>query len=194
MTGAITKTPKASALDVFQRARARWLAGERIDIGALAVELGLGRATVFRWVGSREQLTGEVLWSFTEPTLREAAAQTRGRGAKRIARICARVIHAIFRFTPLRRFLEAQPDYALRLLTSKAGPVQGRVISAMRALLATEVERGHLEVSLPLDTLAYLIVRICESFVYADLISGQAFNAADAGLAIELLLSGKVER
>jgi hypothetical protein len=35
-------------------------------------------------------------------------------------------------------------------------------------------------------------VRLCESFVYADATSEQQVDVADAGLAIELLLSGRV--
>ena len=38
----------------------RYLRGRRIDVQAIAVELGLGRATIYRWFGSREELIGEV--------------------------------------------------------------------------------------------------------------------------------------
>src|SRR5262245_23011868 len=44
--------PKATALDVFRLARKRFLAGERVEMGALAEELDLNRATMYRWVGS----------------------------------------------------------------------------------------------------------------------------------------------
>ena len=47
---------KATPLDLYQLARRDWLAGERIDIGALAARLNIGRATAFRWVGSRDLL------------------------------------------------------------------------------------------------------------------------------------------
>jgi hypothetical protein len=186
---------KATPLSLFARARAVWLATGRIDLGALATELGLGRATVFRWVGSREQLTGEVLWSITEPALKRAALKASGRGAARIAQICAAAVEGIVRFAPLRRFITDQPEYAVRLLTSKAGVVQGRVIASMRALLAEEAARPDAtwRPPLDLDTLAWLVVRLCESFVYADVISDQQVASSDAGLAVQLLLSGQVE-
>jgi len=178
----------------FDLARRRWLAGGRIDIGALAGELGVSRATVFRWVGSRELLLAEVLWSLCEPTLAAADAGLRLRGARRIARVCERAITGILEFEPLRRFIAQEPEFALRLLTSKASPVQERVIAALRVLLAREVELGALEAPIALDTLAYLVVRLGESFVYAEAISGQSVKASDAGIAIELLLSGRVAR
>lgn len=186
---------RATPLLLFARARAVWLESGRIDLGALAAELGLGRATVFRWVGSREQLTGEVLWSITEPTLKRAGLKAAGTGAARIGAVCAAAVAAIVRFAPLRRFIAEQPDQALRLLTSKAGVVQARVIAAMRALLDEEARRprGRWKPPLDLDTLAYLVVRLCESFVYAEVISGQRVAATDAGLAVQLLLSGKVQ-
>ncbi|MBT2745541.1 MULTISPECIES: QsdR family transcriptional regulator [unclassified Lysobacter] len=187
-------TPRrATPLDLFRAARRGWIAGERLDIGALAAELGIGRATAFRWVGSREQLLGEVVWSLCEPLLQQAAAATSGRGPRRVAAICEYAIRAMLVYPPLRRFIEQDAEFALRLLTSKQGPVQERVIGQVRELLRHQADQGALVLPLNVDTLSYLIVRLCESFLYADVISGQRVDAAEAGLAIELLLSGKVE-
>jgi hypothetical protein len=185
---------RATPLDLFRLARRQWLAGRRVDVGALARQLGIGRATAFRWVGSRELLLGEVLWSLCDAVLHEAAATARGRGAVRIAAICAEVVRTILAFVPLRRFVERDPEYALRLLTSKHGPVQARAIASLRALIDTEVDRGHLTPPLAPDTLVFLIVRVVESFIYADVISGQRVDSSEAALAVELLLSGRVRR
>ena len=187
---------RVTASDAFSLARKRWLSGQRVDLGALAAELGIARATMFRWVGSRELLIGEILWSVCAPALTRAenATDPRLTGAPRIATICANAIRAIMDFAPLRRFLDDQPEYALRLLTSKAGPVQGRAIASVQALIQREVAAGTLKAALALDTLAYLVVRIAESFVYAEVISGQTVDVRDAGLAIELLLSGRVRK
>lgn len=184
---------RATPVDLFKLARKRWLAGERIDVGALAAELGIARATAFRWVGSRELLLGEVLWSLCAPLMADAPA-SRARGARKIAETCAGAIAAILNFAPLRAFIAQDPEYALRLLTSKAGPIQARSVEQVRALIEREAARGALKPPLPIDTLAYLIVRVAESFIYAEAISGQNVRADDAGLAIELLLSGTVGR
>ena len=191
---ALRETPpaKATPLDLYQLARRDWLAGERIDIGSLAARLNIGRATAFRWVGSRELLLSEILWALCDELMNTTAARHRGRGARRVASICEAAVRALVDFEPLRRFVRSDPEYAVRLLTSKLGPVQGRAIERVRALLQYETDRGALEPPLALDTLAYLIVRLCESFIYADATSEQQVDVADAGLAIELLLSGRV--
>jgi AcrR family transcriptional regulator len=183
---------RATPRDALVLARRRWLQGERIDIGALAAELSVSRATLFRWVGSRELLLAEILWSFFEPTLAAAEAGLRVRGARRVGRCCERAVRAILDFQPLRRFIASDPEYALRLLTSKASPVQARTVAAVHALLEREADSGEWQPPLAVATLAYLVVRLGESFIYADAISDHAVDATDAGLAIELLLSGSV--
>jgi len=189
------RTPRrATPLDLYQLARRFWLAGERVDVGALAARLKIGRATAFRWVGSRDLLLGEILWALCDDLMTTAAAAQRGRGARRVAATCEAAIRAIVGFAPLRRFVRADPEYALRLLTSKLGPVQARAIERMRTMLQHEADAGALALPLAVDTLAYLVVRICESFVYADVISDQQVDVADAALAVELLLSGRVMR
>lgn len=193
---ALSERPRrrATPLDLYALARRWWLAGERVDVGALATRLKIGRATAFRWVGSRELLLGEILWALCDDLMKQAAQSHGGRGAPRIAAICETVIRAIVAFEPLRRFVRHDPEYALRLLTSKAGPVQARAIECVRRLLQHEAERGALEPPLKLDTLAYLLVRLCESFIYADVVSDQTVDVAEAGLAVQLLLSGRVSR
>lgn len=186
-------SPKPVPTDLFKLARKRWLAGERVDLGALAAELGIARATAFRWVGSRELLLGEIVWSVCVPLLDQAVSATRAHGARRVALICAAAIRGILAFAPLRQFIHQAPEFAMRLLTSKHSPVQARIIERLRELVQHEADRGTLELALPADTLAYLIVRIAESFVYADFITDQEINSSDAALAIELLLSGRVQ-
>ena len=57
------------------RAMQRYLRGQRIDVQAIAAELGLGRTTIYRWFGSREGLIGEVLNAAADPLLDAARAQ-----------------------------------------------------------------------------------------------------------------------
>ena len=72
-------SPRPTPLDALRLARRSWLAGERLDMGALAKELGVSRATLYSWVGSRERLIGEVIWSFAEEGLRQATEAAQGR-------------------------------------------------------------------------------------------------------------------
>jgi AcrR family transcriptional regulator len=60
---------RATAQDAVLLARRRFQAAERIDMGAIAQELGVNRVTLYRWVGSRDRLLVEVLWSLADATL-----------------------------------------------------------------------------------------------------------------------------
>ena len=55
---------------------ARWINdGRRLDMQGLADELGVSRVTLFRRVGSREELLSQALWLLTERMLEAAAAR-----------------------------------------------------------------------------------------------------------------------
>jgi AcrR family transcriptional regulator len=182
---------KPTPLDALRLARKRWLAGERLDMGGLAEELGISRATLYTWVGSKDRLLGEVLWSFAENGLERATAEARGTGADYIVDVFERFDRMNASFQPLLRFLEQEPELALRLLTSKHGPVQSRMIAATRALLLEQVEAGALELAFDVDTLAYLIIRVAESFTYSDVITGSEPDVDKAVEVVRVLLHGR---
>jgi AcrR family transcriptional regulator len=180
--------PRPTPLDALALARRRWLAGERLDMGALAKELGVSRATLYSWVGSRERLIGEVIWSFAEEGLRQATEAARGEGADYVVEVVERFARLNASFEPLRRFIEQDPELALRILTSKKGPVQERMIAAARSLLEEQVAAGKLSVPLDIDTLAYLMIRVNESFIYSDVITGSEPDVDKAVEVVRLLL------
>src|SRR5687767_8642759 len=74
------RPPAASRDAVIEAALYRYLRGRRVDVQAIAAELGLGRATIYRWFGSREELIGEVIFRAAEPLIDAARAGVRGRG------------------------------------------------------------------------------------------------------------------
>src|SRR5215207_5513198 len=181
-------TSRPTPIDALRLARRRWLAGERLDMGALARELGISRATLYSWVGSRERLIGEVIWSFAEEGMRQAREAARGQGADYIVDVFARFARTNASFEPLRRFIAQDPGLALRVLTSKEGPVQGRMTAIARELLAAQVEAGTLEPALDVDTLAYVMVRVAESFLYSDVIAGSEPDVDKAVEVVRVLL------
>jgi AcrR family transcriptional regulator len=180
--------PRPTPLDALQLARRRWLTGERLDMGGLAKELGISRATLYSWVGSRERLIGEVIWSFAEQGLRQATEAARGEGADYVVGVVDRFARLNASFEPLRRFIEQDPELALRILTSKKGPVQERMIAAARSLLEEQVAAGKLTLPLDIDTLAYLMIRVNESFIYSDVITGSEPDVDKAVEVVRLLL------
>src|SRR4029078_5256085 len=125
--------------------RRRWLAGERLDMGALAEELGISRATLYTWVGSKERLRGEVIWSFAEAGVRQARQAASGTGGAYIVDVVSRFTRLNASFEPLRIFTSQDPQLALRLLTSKDGPVQERMIGVALNLLTEEIEAGTMK-------------------------------------------------
>lgn len=181
---------RPSATTALRLARRTFMAGERIDAQALAATLGVDRTTLFRWVGNRDQLLVAVLTSLADPTLRGAAETAGGAGPERIARTVRLFSQALIDAPYYRTFLRRETERALRLITTKASPLQQHVVAGFERLLEQERDRGHLDPAIALPDLAYLVVRIAESFIYADLITGDPPDAAKAELAIAALLRG----
>ena len=154
----------------------------------LADEIGVNRATLYRWVGNRDQFLAEILWSLGEPTLQNIVESTPGAGGDRISRIVGRLCQTLLDSEPLRAYLTREPESALRLITRSASPVQRRFRDAIEALLAHEVAAGNLHPPLELADLAYVITRIAESFIYTDLITGEPPAPEKAEVTIATLL------
>jgi AcrR family transcriptional regulator len=181
---------RPDALTAFRIARRWFIAGRRIEMQELAAELGVNRATLFRWVGSRDDLLAEIIWSLAQPTLARAVSDAAGAGGQRIANIMGRFVALLDEADFFRTFLQREPERALRILTTRASTVQSRLIAAVEALVREEITRTRMHPPLPPHDLAYLIVRIVESFLYADIITGEEHDTAKAALAITALLGG----
>jgi AcrR family transcriptional regulator len=193
MLDAPSDADRVTALDAFERAKTKWLAGERLDIGKLADELGVGRATVFRWVGSKEQLYGEVISAAFAQTLEWAKRASTGTGARFLTEVTSNLLRALLVSQPLRRFIQHDPEFAMRIVMSSSSPVEHRVITAVRALIDGEVDRGQLEPAMDTGSLAYVIVRIAESFLYRDVLSGDQPDVETATKAIGLLFTAQAK-
>jgi AcrR family transcriptional regulator len=177
-------------LTAFKVARRWFKAGRRIEMQELAAELGVNRATLFRWVGGRDDLLAEIVWSLGEPTLARAADGAPGQGGQRIAAIMGRFAAMMGDADYFREFLRREPERAIRIMMTRAGTVQRRVVAKVEDLLQEEITQGNLKPSLPPHDLAYLIVRIIESFLYADIITGGQPDTAKVEQAIAALLGG----
>lgn len=175
---------KPTAEDAFRRAVAVWNQGEKLEMAALAEELGVTRVTLFRWVGNREELLLQILGDQWELIWNQALVSTRGSGSGYVAEVCRRVMSAIMHSKGIRSLLVEDPEYALRILTSKTGPVQQRAIESLQGLLLDQASNGDLQLSIEADALAYAIVRLIESFIYSDQISGRR---PDIGVPMQIL-------
>ncbi len=164
--------PPAATRDEFLDATARrFLAGRRIDVQAICSELGLSRATVHRWCGSRDEVIGEVMVRLVTPLFRAIAGEGRGRGGGRLVDVFERQLRALAGDRAFRTFLENERETAQRVLTASDGVVEPRVVELIRESIEAEVARGYEPPADP-GVLAYAIVRMGESFLYADASSG----------------------
>jgi AcrR family transcriptional regulator len=186
-----TTATRPTALEAFRLARHTFLAGDRLDMQALARELTVDRATLYRWVGSREQLLTEILWSLIAPTidnLRTTPAQTMDAGQSPTAAVITGTVRAVMTNTGMQRFLEREGELALRLLTTKASDFETRLITLIDQLVDEEISAGRLHPAVPASDLPYVLVRIMESYIYLGLITGEHPDPDRAARVINALL------
>jgi AcrR family transcriptional regulator len=161
--------PAAASRDqVLDAALYRYLRGRRVDIQAIAAQLGLGRATIHRWFGTRDALIGETIVRAAEPVIESARAKARGRGGPALVDTFDRINRAMAGSSALRSFLEQERDAALRVLTTRHGFVQPRIVEMITALIEAEVRAGRYQPPVEPSTLGYAIVRLAEAFLYND--------------------------
>lgn len=175
--------------DAVRLARHRFRAGERVDMTAIADQLGINRVTLYRWVGSREALLVEVLWSLADRVLAWADEQTRGvAGSERVVEVISRFLDRVIADPGMQRFLVDEGELAMRLLTRADHDFQPRLTAAIHRLLVAEDAAGRLRLSADLAEVAFALVRIIESYTYLDLILGEKPDASRAEPILRLLL------
>lgn len=125
--------------------------GVRVEMGELAQRVGIGRATLYRWFGSREELLDGLLERFALMFLEQAREQARGEGDAWVLDVARRVMEAAVEFEPARRFVAREPQLALRLLLGAGGAVHRTLSRALGEALAevhSEREMAALEPSI----------------------------------------------
>ncbi len=171
-TGRPGRPAAATREDAIALAGDRFLAGERVDVRGIALELGLARATMHRWFGTRESFLGEVLAALAEERLAAIRNDTPGTGAAALLDCFDRFNRELAATNGLRVLLASEQERALRVLTSSGGIVQPRVVAAVERLIRAEIDAGTFAPAVAPGSLAYAIVRLAESFLYNDAIIG----------------------
>src|SRR5690606_31732972 len=114
-------------------ARRRFVATGALPMDALAGDLWISRATLYRVVGNRDRLLGDVLWRLAHATLRGVTRTARESGLVGVDRLLylSRLFRTrVARFPPVQRFLHDDPADAVRILTTSAGGVHARMVAA----------------------------------------------------------------
>jgi AcrR family transcriptional regulator len=166
--------PAAAATreQVLDAARREFVAGRRLEVSAIAAELGLARATLYRWFGSRDALLGEMIARDAEEYFRRVRARVKGRGGRALLETFDQINRGLTRSSALRRFLEQERESALRTLTSSGGIVEPRSVAVIADLIDDEVRRGTYDPPVDVPTLAYAIVGLANAFLYNDAVAG----------------------
>jgi AcrR family transcriptional regulator len=170
--GRAGRRPAATRDDVVDTALDRYLRGHRVDVRAIAAELGLGRTTIYRWFGSRDVLLGEVLARATDPVIDAARASARGRGGRALLETFDRLNRSLADAPALRTFVENERDAALRVITSGSAFLQPHMVARISDLIEAEVTAGHYDPPVEVATLAYAIVKLAEAFLFNDAAAG----------------------
>lgn len=192
MTEAATRrgrTAAATREQVLERAVHHYLRGRRVDVQALAAELGIGRTTIYRWFGSRDRLLGEVLFAASDPLLHEARRKARGRGAPALLETFDAFNRMLADAPALRGFVERERDVALRVITSGAGYLQPHIVARITGLIEEEARAGHYKPPVEPETLGYAIVKLAEAFLFNDAAAGMRGDV-DRLRAVEAALLG----
>jgi len=196
LAGATTVRP--TALDAFRLARRTFIAADRVDMQALARTLNVDRATLYRWVSSREQLLTEILWSLIDPTIGKLrkthchVSRLVVGGPSPAAAVITDTVRGVIANPGMQRFLDREGDLALRLLTTKASDFETRLIALIGQLVSEEASAGRLNAAVPMDDLPYVLVRIMESYIYLGLITGEHPDPDRAARVIDALLPGSL--
>jgi hypothetical protein len=159
----------------------------------LADELGVSRATLFRRTGGREELLSQALWVLTERMLTRAVQ--RGEAERPAGELLTvgtgRHINALVARAPgLRRLLDEEPALAMRVLTDPRGRIQTGIVTFVEGLLRRDMAEFGFEPLIEPGALAYALVRLGESFLYADVLAARQPDVATANRLQRALLEG----
>ena len=183
------RPPAASRDDVLGAATRRYLRGERVDVQSIAAELGVGRTTIYRWFGTREELIGELLPLVTKPLLDQARADARGHGAAKLVDTFDRFNRSLVAAPALRQFVERERDAAVRIITSGAGNVQRSNVEMITEVIEAEVRAGTYDPPVEPATLGYAVVRLAEAFIFNESATGMG-DSVDRLREVEAALLG----
>lgn len=160
-----------------------------IDMDALALELAISRATLYRVVNGRDRLLGDVLWRLGRPIWAGARAARTRTGVEGVLEVTRRFAELLLASKPYADFLRTEPETAARVLFTASGGVHVRAIAAQKEVLAEAAGPGDAwGGGADLDHVAYLYVRIVESMLYARLLTGREPDLALAERAVRALL------
>ena len=160
-----------------------------LDMDALAGELSISRATLYRLAGSRDELLAEVFWLVSRKVFEVAAARNDVRGTDGVIGLSRTFADLLSGDIPLREFYAAEPQTATRLLFSPVHAVHLRSVAAQQEVFRTAGVLTELSDD-DLRARASLYVRVMESVLFGDLLGTGQVRFATAEPILRSLIEG----
>ena len=160
-----------------------------IDMDVLAGELAISRATLYRAVGSRDALLGEVLWAIAKILIAEAAEETEAAGRTGIERVIgiSRVFADLLGSAQqMSRLVTEEPQVAARVLFTAAADLRTRSVDAQFEIFRESGIEGDPD---DLRRRAALYVRTLEGVLYGPLLGSGPIAFEQAEPALRALLT-----
>jgi AcrR family transcriptional regulator len=172
--------------DALDLAQATFVSGVRVEMARLAAQLGISQPTLYRWLGTREQLLDRVLERLTDEFLALAIAEARGDGDERVLDFVRRMMNTTAAFEPGLTFVAREPQLALRLVLAETGAVHRRLARALRTVIG---ETRPQDQAHALDHKVDLAIRVCTGLQWASVAVGDDPQVEGAVEVVRALLS-----
>ena len=167
-----------------------FMAKDRIDMSAMARQLDINRATLYRWVGSRDQFLVEMIWHLTATSLGRLDRECEATGPDRIIDVTIDFADEVIGNPGMKHWLATEGESAMSLLTRAGSGYQPRLIAWVEESIERQVDAGNMALPEGVEPheLAYVIERVMGGYIYLDLITGDEPDARRAEPLLRMLL------
>ena len=158
-----------------------------LDMEALAGELAVSRATLYRVAGSRDALLSEVLQALSRAMFDQARAARTRSGFDGVIEV-SRHFGELLRSPVMGEFLRQEPEAASRILFTPAGGVHRNAVAIQLSIFKETGLTAQLRPDADVDQLAFLYVRMVAAFLYAEFFTGRKADFDEVVPALRSLL------
>ena len=160
-----------------------------LDMDALAAELAISRATLYRVAHSRDALLAAVFRALSKLMLDTARRSRTRTGVDGVIEVSRHFGEQFRGSDAMRRFLADDREAAARVLFTPAGAVHDEIVATQLEIFAEAGLTAELGPDADLEYLAFLYVRIAGSALYATFFTGRPVDFAVAERALRALLT-----
>lgn len=187
MTLPVAATSARSTPEDAQRlAREHYLACERVDMQSLATELGIGRTTLYRWVGDRERLISGMLSAMVTEVIASSVEEAEGEDLERVVDGMKRFSETSAGFKPLRHLVRSEPELGLRVMMAPGSAVSVAICDALRDQLV-ETRPGW--AGEKAEELADVVTQIGMAYVWVNIANDSEPDIERARRAMRMLVA-----